>query len=375
MKTFKQITILLFLALVPAMASAYDFEKDGIYYNVLADGNTVEVTYDVFEKSTYKGMIAVPETVTNGDKTYTVTAIGDRAFYYSKVETVILPQTVSLIDEYAFYFCGNLTSMTIPLKVNKIGRYSLSGTAITSIAVPEGVEIIEQGAFMSCEQLHTVFLPSTLKQINSYGFYANHALTEIYCRAEKVPTATQFAVFQGIDPFDVLVPESSVSLYEATEPWSNMRIYPPEEFALSMEIKGVKKGNFDEVSLEDYHAFEVYDGEKLIDITSAATYFVPNNVDKTYKFVPTNYFVKADPIYYTVKGAGVSEVAVDKNGIIFEDNTLYISGDLLNCTVEIFDMAGAKVMETEATEVISLQGLATGVYVVKCKDAVKKISL
>ena len=63
--------------LLPAAAIAYDFEAGGIYYNV-KDGQA-EVTHNGQTKC-YSGDIVIPGIVTNGDTTYQVVSIGDKAF-------------------------------------------------------------------------------------------------------------------------------------------------------------------------------------------------------------------------------------------------------------------------------------------------------
>ena len=75
-------TALFVLALLlPSVALAYDFEVDGIYYNII--GNEASVTYqgeDYYYDNNYSGEIVIPETVTYDGVTYPVTAIGDYVF-------------------------------------------------------------------------------------------------------------------------------------------------------------------------------------------------------------------------------------------------------------------------------------------------------
>ena len=71
--------ILLMLALfLPIVASAYDFEVDGIYYN--KNGTEVSVTFKDTNYNSYRDTVDIPKTVTYLDTTYTVTRIGSRAF-------------------------------------------------------------------------------------------------------------------------------------------------------------------------------------------------------------------------------------------------------------------------------------------------------
>ena len=82
MKQLFRFSILLLAILLPALATAHDFEVDGIYYNI--NGNEAAVTYagdfSIFRPA-YSGSVVIPATVTYNGTTYPVTAIGAYAFY------------------------------------------------------------------------------------------------------------------------------------------------------------------------------------------------------------------------------------------------------------------------------------------------------
>ena len=84
MKQFFRFSILLLALLLPALATAHDFEVDGIYYNI--NGNEATVTfrsrnYPYYPFSGgYAGSVVIPATVTYNGTTYPVTSIGDNAF-------------------------------------------------------------------------------------------------------------------------------------------------------------------------------------------------------------------------------------------------------------------------------------------------------
>ena len=145
-----------FFALVATTAIwAEDFEVDGIYYNILY-GSKVAVTYqgdDFYSYSNeYSGSVTIPETVTYSGTTYSVTSIGDGAFWdCESLTSITIPNSVTSIGNYAFYYCSGLTSVTIPNSVTSIGDYAFSGcSGLTSLTIPNSVTSIGECAFYEC---------------------------------------------------------------------------------------------------------------------------------------------------------------------------------------------------------------------------------
>ncbi|MCD8327789.1 MAG: leucine-rich repeat domain-containing protein, partial [Ruminococcus sp.] len=82
-------------------------------YEILEDG-TAEISFYDGTAST----VNIPSKIGG----YTVTSIGNRAFYaYDTLTSVTIPDTVTIIGEYAFSNCISLTSVTIPDSVTIIG--------------------------------------------------------------------------------------------------------------------------------------------------------------------------------------------------------------------------------------------------------------
>ena len=95
-------TIVLLLCSTPNFA--YDFRVDGIYYNKLSS-TTVEVTSRT-NGYYYSGDVTIPETVTDEGSAYSVTSIGESAFYYcSSLTSISIPNSVTSIGESAFQDC------------------------------------------------------------------------------------------------------------------------------------------------------------------------------------------------------------------------------------------------------------------------------
>ncbi len=107
------------------------------------------------------GDLVIPQTVTNNGVTYSVTSIGDRAFYgCSGLTSVTIGNSVTSIGTDAFQYCSKLSSVTIGNSVTSIGAkafYRCSG--ITSITIPNSVTSIGMGAFSLCRGLTSITLP------------------------------------------------------------------------------------------------------------------------------------------------------------------------------------------------------------------------
>ena len=116
---FKPILLLLALFL-PIVASAYDFEVDGLYYN--KNGTEATVTYKVLKKTNYPDTVIIPSTVTYLDTTYSVTTIGESAFEdCSSLRRVVMPNSIQDIQSRAFMNCSMLYNLSIPSSVKTIG--------------------------------------------------------------------------------------------------------------------------------------------------------------------------------------------------------------------------------------------------------------
>ena len=114
---------------------SYTHQGNTLFYNITSD-NTVEV----WGLNSVSGAVVIPSSVTNNGTTYSVTSIGDEAFYLcSGLTSVTIPNSVTSIGDYVFYCCSSLTSVTIGNSVTSIGYrafYECNGlTSIISNAV------------------------------------------------------------------------------------------------------------------------------------------------------------------------------------------------------------------------------------------------
>ena len=154
----KIFTLFTALTLSAGVLFASDTAVDGIYYKFDDANLTATVTYlgsysDEYDE--YTGDVVIPATVTYGSNTYSVTSIGELAFYgCSGLTSVNIPNSVTSIEVEAFAGCSGLTSITIPNSVTSIGIYAFEYcSGLTSVTIPNSVTSIGSYAFADCSGL------------------------------------------------------------------------------------------------------------------------------------------------------------------------------------------------------------------------------
>ena len=204
-------------------ASADAFEINGIYYKLTSEPNEAEVTSN---PQGYTGSVVIPATVTYNGAEYSVTSIGDCAFYFCiDLTSVTIPNSVTTIGIEAFTYCTGLTSITIPNSVTTIGQEAFSFcSGLTSVTIPNSVTSIEGLAFSDCSGLTSVTIGEGVREINSKAFAACPEITDVYCYAKGVPITSKDVFMNSyIEDATLHVPESSITTYQVAEPWKQFK--------------------------------------------------------------------------------------------------------------------------------------------------------
>lgn len=262
--------ILLIFSASHVLADKFVCTVGGISYSVNTTNKTASVVSNYY--GAYSGNIIIPETIIYDNTTYSVTSIGEDAFYgCSGLTSAIIGNSVKSIGESAFDSCSGLTSVTIGNSVKSIGEDAFcdcSGltsvtignsvkfigqeafcccSGLTSVTIPNSVISIGYGAFSDCSGLTSVTIGNSVTLIGEIAFSGCSGLTKLVSLA-VAPPSCGFEALKDIDKTAcrLFVPEESVNKYKTADQW--------EEFLYISEYDGV-----DDVSVDSPGAvYEVY---------------------------------------------------------------------------------------------------------------------
>ena len=100
-----------------------------------------------------------------------ITSIGKHAFINCKnLNSVTIPNTVSLIGFESFYGCSSLASIDLPNSIENIDENAFASSGLTSIIIPSGVTSIKTNTFSCCTNLNSVTIPYGVISIGDRAF-------------------------------------------------------------------------------------------------------------------------------------------------------------------------------------------------------------
>lgn len=159
-----------------------------------------------------------------------VTRIGDCAFYGIPLKSITIPDTVTVIGNYAFKNATELTDVVLPKGLTQLGESAFYGcTSLTAVDIPESLYTVKPYSFKNCSSLASVTFhegnlmklgdgafygtalkkvtfPACLNIIDSYCFKNCYDLASITIPEGKIKEIRE-AVFYGSAISDITIPE------------------------------------------------------------------------------------------------------------------------------------------------------------------------
>jgi len=213
---------------VPTEVLGPAFSLDGVHYYIEGDSAFVGKSHEA------TGDITILPEITVKDKVYPVKRIEDYAFFECKTLTsVSISKGIEHIGIYAFDVCESLRSVSIPEGMRSIGERAFDGCiSLTTVSIPGSVEDIGNFAFYGCESLSFISIAEGVKHIGSYAFSGCESLffVSLPSSITKIGTAAfhglPLALMRGTTPPEVegndkelaqavIVPVGSEATYEA----------------------------------------------------------------------------------------------------------------------------------------------------------------
>ena len=258
--------LLLVTAMVmPLKAAAQTTITSGDFtYEVLSAD---DMTVGVKSYSGNGGNVAIPQTVSDGTNTYTVTKIMNLVFSKNTALTGIsMPGTIIEIGYRAFYSCSNLTGdITINAPIQKIGEDAFNNcnndqltlnftnlqnayigryaffSCIGLSSLGGTISYIDEAAFARCTKLTgSLTLSADITSIGNYAF-DNCKISDITCHA-SVPPTLGVNCFNSNVNYTIHVPYNTVTKYQSA--WASYSTL--DISAIGPEEGGEEGGETDE---------------------------------------------------------------------------------------------------------------------------------
>ncbi|HHU43991.1 MAG TPA: leucine-rich repeat protein [Clostridiales bacterium] len=244
--------------------------------------------------------------------------IGGFAFEGCALNSVSIPDSVKVLVNNAFAYCGNLTQVEIneESSLEAIGVQAFMGCSeLTSIFIPEKVKALCWDSFCSCPKLAQVTFAdnSQLEYIGNQAFTGNTSITQII-----IPEGTRHIggyAFSGNDKLSSIeLPDSVEYIGERAFQFCSVL----SEISLPSNLKSIQKETFNYAGLT-----QIVIPEGVEEIGEKAFMFCSKL--KSVSLPSTLKSIGKNPFSYCMKLETI-EISEDNQFFKVEDNVLYDFG-------------------------------------------------
>ncbi len=217
-KAKKSVSLLLSLLMIISVFTALPFTAGAVNTDVNSTSETSgDFEYKVLDDGTaeitgYNGEATELE-IPNELDGYTVTNIGQYAFFCTSLVSVTIPEHAVSIGDWGFGGCSSLTNITIPDSVVSIGSGAFGDcTNLKSITIPDNVESLGGGTtFENCTSLKSVIIGNGVKSIWGNTF-DNCTKLENVTIGKSVTSISTSAFEDCTSLTNITIPDNVVSL-------------------------------------------------------------------------------------------------------------------------------------------------------------------
>ncbi|MGN0468229.1 MAG: leucine-rich repeat protein [Acutalibacteraceae bacterium] len=223
-------------------------------------------------------------------------------FENSLIESIVVPDSVTSIGNYAFTNCAELTSVTLPQTITQIGENAFANCEkLSNINIPDSVTRIDEDAFANCKRLDNVVINNKDVYIG-YNAFSNSTTVQSYWSVyERSGCNYNFKPFESEKVEIVTLPEKlsyktgeSFSQYGLTLKVTYKDGYSEtvnDKFSISgfdSETAGNKKINVSFGGASDEFNVKVVDYSDLTITAESTRNVCVNGTQAVYlKFIPT----------------------------------------------------------------------------------------
>lgn len=177
--------------------------------------NITQIPEYAFANCGFNGTLTLHDGITN---------IEEEAFSFCHFKgELVLPQKLTTIKPAAFQHCQFSGELKLPQALISIGNGAFASNQQLSgiLEIPDNVQSIGSTAFADCSRLEGIIFPAYLESIGTDAFNNDFGVNKIICKG-LIPPYLLPGVFNGIskENFTVEVPETAIEQYQTAIGWN-----------------------------------------------------------------------------------------------------------------------------------------------------------
>lgn len=190
--------------------------------SVTVGGSTISIQKKAFAECPNLKSVVIPDSILY---------LGDYAFFgCTNLEYITPPTYLTNWGAECLDLCISLKEFPLPTNLKSLGYHAFyeCQSLVSPMIIPEGVTKIEEYSFYGCKSIPSITIPSSVTEIHYGAFDGCTNLKDIYCYAPTVPSTASDAFNMSfnasyLSQVTLHVPAASISAYQATEPWKNFK--------------------------------------------------------------------------------------------------------------------------------------------------------